>query len=110
LAVSESQIFVGIALTFGLAVGSQILAARLGIPAIVVLLPVGFTAGALTDVINPNKIFGPAFSPMVSLAVAVILFDASPSAPSAELPKSRAELLEVRIESLHARPSSRARN
>jgi NhaP-type Na+/H+ or K+/H+ antiporter len=74
--VSESQIFVGIALTFGLAVGSQILASQLGIPAIVVLLPVGFTAGALTDVINPMKIFGPAFSPMVSLAVAVILFDA----------------------------------
>jgi NhaP-type Na+/H+ or K+/H+ antiporter len=74
--VSESQILVGIALTFGLAVGSQILAAQFGIPAIVVLLPVGFTAGALTDVINPVKIFGSAFSPMVSLAVAVILFDA----------------------------------
>jgi NhaP-type Na+/H+ or K+/H+ antiporter len=74
--MSESQILVGIALTFGLAVGSQILASRLRIPAIVVLLPVGFAAGALTDVVNPVKIFGPAFSPMVSLAVAIILFDA----------------------------------
>jgi NhaP-type Na+/H+ or K+/H+ antiporter len=74
--VSESQIFIGIALTFGLAVGSQVVASQLRIPAIVVLLPVGFIAGALTNVINPVKIFGPAFSPMVSLAVAVILFDA----------------------------------
>jgi NhaP-type Na+/H+ or K+/H+ antiporter len=74
--LSASQIFIGIAVTFALAVGSQILAAQLGIPAIVVLLPVGFAAGALTDVVNPVKIFGPAFSPMVSLAVAVIVFDA----------------------------------
>jgi NhaP-type Na+/H+ or K+/H+ antiporter len=74
--MSASQIFIGISLTFALAVGSQVIAAQLGIPAIVVLLPVGFTAGALTDVINPVKLFGPAFSPMVSIAVAVILFDA----------------------------------
>ena len=35
----------------------------------------GFAAGALTTVVNPDKIFGAAFSPLVSLAVAIILFD-----------------------------------
>ena len=74
--LSESQILLGIALTVGLAVGCQIVATRLGIPSIVVLLPVGFAAGALTTVINPAKILGPAFPPLVSIAVAIILFDA----------------------------------
>ena len=59
-----------------LAVGSQLLASRLRIPALIVLLPVGFVAGALTDTVDPNRLFGAAFSPMVSLAVAVILYDA----------------------------------
>jgi NhaP-type Na+/H+ or K+/H+ antiporter len=40
-----------------------------------VLLPVGFAAGALTDVVNPNQLLGSLFAPLVSLAVAVILFD-----------------------------------
>ena len=73
--MTSSQFFVGLALTFGLAVACQIAAAKLGIPAIILLLPVGFTAGALTDTVNPDKLFGAAFPPMVSLAVAIILFD-----------------------------------
>ena len=73
--MSASQIFAGLALIIGLAVACQILAGRLGIPAIIVLLPVGFAAGAATTVVNPDKIFGAAFSPLVSLAVAIILFD-----------------------------------
>jgi NhaP-type Na+/H+ or K+/H+ antiporter len=73
--MSASQILVGIVLTLGLAVACQIIAAKIRSPAIVLLLPVGFVAGALTTVINPDKIFGAAFPPLVSLAVAVVLFD-----------------------------------
>ncbi len=73
--MTSEQILIGIGLTVALAVGSQILASRLRIPAIVVLLPVGFTAGALTDNIVPTNIVGAAFQPLVSLAVALILFD-----------------------------------
>lgn len=73
--MSASQIFAGIALIVGLAVSCQIIAAQLRIPAIILLLPVGFAAGALTTVVNPDKIFGAAFSPLVSLAVAIILYD-----------------------------------
>jgi NhaP-type Na+/H+ or K+/H+ antiporter len=75
VSVSASQILVGIALTVGLAVACQIIAAQLGIPAIIVLLPVGFAAGALIPEVNPDKIFGAAFPPLVSLSVAIILFD-----------------------------------
>ena len=63
-------------LTLLLAVGSQVLASRLRIPALIVVLPVGFIAGALTDDINPNRLLGAAFQPLVSLAVAVIHYDA----------------------------------
>ncbi len=73
--MTSSEIFVGLGLLFGLAVGCQIVATALRLPAIVVLLPVGFVAGALTSTINPIGLFGDAFTPMVSLAVAVILFE-----------------------------------
>jgi NhaP-type Na+/H+ or K+/H+ antiporter len=73
--MTNSEIFVGLGLLLGLAVGCQIVATTLRAPAIVVLLPVGFVAGALTNTINPNELFGAAFTPMVSLAVAVILFE-----------------------------------
>jgi len=73
--MSTNQILIGIGLIFVLAVGSQVLASRLKVPALIVLLPVGFIAGALTSDVNPIKLLGPAFQPTVSVAVAVILYD-----------------------------------
>ena len=73
--MTSSEIFVGLGLLLVLAVGCQIVATTLRVPAIVVLLPVGFVAGTMTSTIDPNALFGAAFSPMVSLAVAVILFE-----------------------------------
>ncbi|MDX2730773.1 MULTISPECIES: cation:proton antiporter [Streptomyces] len=74
--MTTDQVLMGVGLTLVLAVGSQVLAGRLRIPALIVLLPVGFAAGALVDEIDPQRLLGPAFSPLVSLAVAVILYDA----------------------------------
>ena len=74
--MTTAQILIGVGLIIVLAVGSQVLASRLRIPALIVLLPVGFTAGALTSDVNPEQLLGPAFQPLVSLSVAVILYDA----------------------------------
>lgn len=74
--MTDDEILLGLALTVVLATGSQILAGRLRVPALIILLPVGFAAGAMTDVIHPDKLLGPAFSALVSLSVAVILYDA----------------------------------
>ncbi|MFB7243500.1 sodium:proton exchanger [Streptomyces populi] len=74
--MTENQILQGLGLIAVLAVGSQLVASRLRIPALIILLPVGFAAGALTDIVDPDKLLGDAFSPMVSLAVAVILYEA----------------------------------
>ncbi|MGY1577237.1 hypothetical protein [Streptomyces sp. MN13] len=45
------------------------------VPSLIILLPAGFTAGALTDVVHPDQL-APDFNSLVSLAVAVILYDA----------------------------------
>ena len=74
--MTTDQVLLGIGLILLLAVGSQLLASRLRIPALIILLPAGFTAGALTTDVNPERLLGAAFQPMVSLAVAVILYDA----------------------------------
>ncbi|MEU6931813.1 cation:proton antiporter [Streptomyces sp. NPDC046374] len=74
--MTEDEILLGLALTVVLATGSQILASKLRVPALIILLPVGFAAGAITDVVNPDELLGPAFSDLVSLSVAVILYDA----------------------------------
>jgi NhaP-type Na+/H+ or K+/H+ antiporter len=74
--VTTDQILIGVGLILALAAGSQVLANRLRIPAIIVLLPAGFVAGALTSDVNPQDLLGPAFEPLVSLSVAVILYDA----------------------------------
>nr|WP_330260969.1 cation:proton antiporter [Streptomyces sp. NBC_00539] len=75
-ALSDDQVLLGLGLIVVLAVGSQLLASRLRVPALIILLPVGFTAGALTDDVNPEELLGAGFSQWVSLAVAVILYDA----------------------------------
>jgi NhaP-type Na+/H+ or K+/H+ antiporter len=74
--LATNQILIGVGLILLLAVGSQVLASRLRLPAIIVLLPAGFVAGALTTDVDPQRLLGPAFEPLVSLSVAVILYDA----------------------------------
>ena len=74
--MSTDAVLFGLGITLVLAVGSQLLARRLSLPAIVVLLPAGFVAGIATDDIHPDALLGSLYQPFVSLAVGVILFEA----------------------------------
>ncbi|GCB47490.1 MULTISPECIES: cation:proton antiporter [Actinomycetes] len=74
--MTTDEILFGVGLTFVLAVGSQVVATRVRVPALIILLPAGFVAGALTDDIHPDRLLGAAFEPLVSLSVAMILYDA----------------------------------
>jgi NhaP-type Na+/H+ or K+/H+ antiporter len=65
----------GLALVVVLAVGAQLLAARLVIPAIVPLLAVGVLAGDVTGLIDPDALLGPALEDAISIAVGIILFE-----------------------------------
>ena len=73
--MSTNQVLLGVGLILVLAVGSQVLANQLRIPALIIMLPAGFAAGALTSDVNPENLLGSAFQPLVSLSVAVILYD-----------------------------------
>jgi NhaP-type Na+/H+ or K+/H+ antiporter len=64
----------GVGLIFVLAVGSQVLASRLRVPPVAVLLPAGFIAGMLTSDMNLHRLLGSAYLPLISLAVAVLLY------------------------------------
>jgi NhaP-type Na+/H+ or K+/H+ antiporter len=74
--LSTNDILLGLGLVLALAVGSQLTGRWLGLPAIVVLLPAGFLAGAATDDVHPDQLMGALFQPFVSLAVGIILFEA----------------------------------
>jgi NhaP-type Na+/H+ or K+/H+ antiporter len=74
--MSSNQILFGVGLVLVLAVSSQLLARVLRVPALVVLLPVGFLAGVATDDVHPGDLLGSLYQPFVSIAVGVILFEA----------------------------------
>jgi NhaP-type Na+/H+ or K+/H+ antiporter len=73
--MSSNQILFGLALVLVLAVGSQLVARVLRIPALVLLLPAGFLAGAATGDVQPDNLLGALYQPFVSIAVGVILFE-----------------------------------
>jgi NhaP-type Na+/H+ or K+/H+ antiporter len=56
--MSSNQILFGLGLVLVLAIGSQLVARVLRIPAIVVLLPAGFVAGAATGDVHPDNLLG----------------------------------------------------
>lgn len=75
--MTEQQIL----LSFGgigiAALGSQWLAWRLKLPAILFLLLSGILVGPVLGWLDPQELFGPLLMPLVSLAVALILFEGS---------------------------------
>ncbi|MGH8630303.1 MAG: cation:proton antiporter [Burkholderiales bacterium] len=60
-----------------LAIACQWLGWRLKLPAIVFLLLASVVAGPVTGFLNPDALFGELLFPLVSLCVAVILFEGS---------------------------------
>lgn len=63
------------ALVGALGVGSQWLAWRLRMPAIVLMLVAGILIGPVAGVFDPARDIGPLMGPIISIAVAIILFE-----------------------------------
>ncbi len=63
------------ALVGALGVGSQWLAWRMRMPAIVLMLAAGIIIGPVLGVFDPVRDIGPLMGPMISIAVAIILFE-----------------------------------
>lgn len=68
-----------------LGIGAQWAAWRTGWPAIVLMLAAGFIAGPVTGLIDPEVAFGDLLDPMISIGVALILFEGGLSLDLREL-------------------------
>jgi NhaP-type Na+/H+ or K+/H+ antiporter len=79
MAVAETAGALDPVLAFGLVgalgVGSQWLAWRLRLPAIVLMLAEGLIVGPVLGILDPAAQFGSMLSPMIAIAVAIILFE-----------------------------------
>lgn len=73
----SDSILVQITLILFLGIGSQWLASRLRLPAILLLLVVGFVVGPLMNHrwVNPDALMGDLLMPLVSLSVGLIMFE-----------------------------------
>ena len=69
-----------------LGTGAQLLAWRLGLPSILLLLLFGFLAGPITGRLNPDELFGELLFPLVSVCVALILYEGGLSLSLRDLP------------------------
>jgi len=82
--MSQTMLF-SIMLIFLLGIGSQWVAWRYRVPAIVVMSITGLIVGPFLGIINPEQDFGNLYEPIISVAVAIILFEGSLSLKFKEL-------------------------
>jgi len=83
---STNDIIVGLAAILVFGIGAQWIARRLDFPAILLLLPLGLAAGEL-GIVEPDTLFGDTLFPLVTLLVALLLFQASMELRLTELPR-----------------------
>lgn len=82
------NLLLGLTSIIVLGVGASWLAWRLRLPSILLLLIFGFVAGPVTGFLNPDELFGDLLLPVVSLSVAIILFEGGLNLRLAELRKT----------------------
>lgn len=74
---------------------SQWIAWRFRMPAIVIMSVAGLIIGPFTGLVEPNETFGPIFQTVISLAVAVILFEGSLSLDFREIRDFKRSILRI---------------
>ncbi len=85
--MSESLIVV-IALVLALGIAAEWLAWALRLPSVLVLLAAGFIVGPVLGLLEPDAVLGEALLPLVSVSVAIILFEGSLTLSRADLRRS----------------------
>ncbi|MEN1970412.1 sodium:proton antiporter [Lentibacillus sp. N15] len=81
----EQAALISIVVILGLGIFSQWLAWRIQWPSIVIMSIAGLLIGPVFGLINPQAALGDLYSPLISLAVAVVLFEGSSSLDVREL-------------------------
>ncbi len=89
----NEELMIGLTAVLVLGIGAQWFAWRLKLPAILLLLVFGFLAGPVPEAVrgepllDPDGLFGGLLFPMISLSVAVILFEGGLTLKRSELQK-----------------------
>ncbi len=73
----EQLLLLGLTAVFVLGIGSQWMAWRVRVPSILLLLVTGFTVGPVAGWLDPDELLGGLLFPIVSLSVAIVLFEGS---------------------------------
>lgn len=89
------ELVLGLASILVFGVGAQWVAWRLRLPSILLLLLAGFVAGPIFGLINPDELLGPLLFPVVSISVAIILFEGGMTLRFAELPQLRSAIFRL---------------
>ncbi|MBD3403525.1 hypothetical protein GF420_11565 [candidate division GN15 bacterium] len=71
----SEHMLIGLGSIIVLGILAQWLAWRLHLPAILLLLICGFVAGPVAGILHPDELFGDVLFPLVSISVAIILFE-----------------------------------
>lgn len=69
------HILVGISLMIVIGIFVQWISWKLKLPSILILIIAGIIAGPVTEIVQPDKYFGELLFPMISISVAIILFE-----------------------------------
>ncbi len=84
----SEHLLIGLASVLVLGIGAQWLAWRLRLPSILLLLLFGLVGGSVMHLVEPDHLFGDALFPLISMSVAVILFEGGLTLRIQELPKA----------------------
>lgn len=84
--MSADEATIGLATIVVFGVGCQWIARRIGIPSLLLLLPAGLLAGDGLGLVQPEELFGDLLSPLVTLLVGLLLFQAATQLHLGELP------------------------
>lgn len=87
--MDQELVLVGVASIVVLGIASEWIATRLRLPGILLLLVVGFVAGPVSGLLDPDALFGDVLPTLVSVAVGIILFDGGLSLRFAEVGEVR---------------------
>ena len=83
--LTANEITVGLAAIVVIGIAAQWIGRRFEFPAILLLLPAGFAAGA-AGLVDPDELFGDTLFPLVTLLVSLLLFQAALQLRFADLP------------------------
>ncbi len=92
--MAENILF-GLAIIIVGGIAVQWLAWRLRVPSILLLLITGFFIGPVLNLIDPDRLFGDLLLPIVSLTVAIILFEGGLTLKFKELPAAGSVILKL---------------